>query len=111
MSVRICSVAILLGTVVLAAGCGGGGDGAAPREVLRGHADEVDAVAFAPDGGTLASASLDGTVRLWDVARRAPLGEPLRGHAGIVNSVAFAPDGRTLVSAGEDGTVWLWGVA
>jgi WD40 repeat protein len=39
-----------------------------PRAELRGHADEVSAVAFAPDGKLLATASKDGTARLWDVA-------------------------------------------
>lgn len=39
-----------------------------PRLELRGHADEVSAVAFAPDGKLLATASKDGTARLWDVA-------------------------------------------
>ncbi len=47
---------------------------------MRGHTSVIYSVAFSPDGTTLASASAD-TIRLWDVARRQPLGAPLESHA------------------------------
>ncbi len=59
----------------------------------RGHAPkEAWAVAFAPDGHTLASAGDDGCIRLWDV-ETAQQREVLRGHNALVSSIAFSPDG------------------
>jgi WD40 repeat protein len=63
-----------------------------------------------PDGATLATASGDQTVRLWDVATGAARGGPLVGHKGLIRAVAFSPDGKLLASAGEDDTIRLWDV-
>ncbi len=76
-------------------------------ETLKGHEASVLSVAFAPDGKTLASASSDRTVKLWDRATGTNLAT-LKGHEDRVLSVAFAPDGETLASASDDRTVKLW---
>ncbi|MFJ9647625.1 hypothetical protein [Streptomyces sp. NPDC101206] len=67
----------------------------------------VNALAFSPDGHTLASAGHDGITVLWDVAERTPR-LSLTGHTGSLRSVAFSPDGRTVATAGIDQKIMLW---
>lgn len=74
---------------------------------LVGHEDTVFSVAYSPDGRLLATASQDGTARLWDAATGKTL-QVLRGHSTEVTSVAFAPDGRRLASGNEDRTIRIW---
>jgi WD40 repeat protein len=75
---------------------------------LKGQ-DPVTCLTFAPDGKTLATGSVNGSIRLWNVAAGRLL-LSLRGHEGVVSSVAFRADGRLLASC--DGTdVRLWRAA
>jgi len=73
---------------------------------LRGHAGEVQRVAFAPDGAQIATASSDGTVKLWSSS--GSLLATLQGHGAAVADLRFAKDGRSLVTSSLDGSVRTW---
>ena len=74
---------------------------------IQGHTKPVVSVSFSPAGWQLASASMDGTVRLWNVATGQET-LTLLGHTKGVSSVSFSPNGKWLVSASADRTVKLW---
>jgi hypothetical protein len=85
--------------------------GALGRPLLaRNQSAPLYAVAFSPDGKTLATGVTDGTVWLWNVAHPGAPGllATLTGPASQVHSVAFGPGGRTLAAGSADGTVRLW---
>jgi WD40 repeat protein len=64
---------------------------------LRGHLGSIAAVAFNSDGTRLASAGIDGAVKLWDVARRQEV-LTLRPHSQYSGTVAFSRDGQRLAT-------------
>lgn len=73
---------------------------------LRAHRSGVTAVRFSNDGAWLASASLDGTVRLWSTQTWKLL--RVLNHRSEVYAIAFSPDGKLLVSGGYDHRLVLW---
>jgi WD40 repeat protein len=81
-----------------------------PLRTLLPHKQAVLAVAFSPTGTTVATASSDGTARLWDTRSGLPVGEPL-AHRGPVNAVAFSSDGNRLVTSSADRTARIWDAA
>jgi WD40 repeat protein len=70
----------------------------------------VNHVAFSSDGKYLATASWDGSAKVWDVASGTLVAD-LSGHSGIVWGVAFSPDNAYLATGSFDATTKVWDFA
>ncbi|MGB3573027.1 MAG: hypothetical protein WBA01_13360, partial [Phormidesmis sp.] len=70
------------------------------------HQGPVYSAVYSPTGTLIATASQDGSIRLWGKDGR--FIREMTGHDGEVYSVRFSPDGEILASAGEDSTIKLW---
>ncbi|KZV92983.1 WD40 repeat-like protein [Exidia glandulosa HHB12029] len=77
-----------------------------PGSPLRGHTDEVYAVAFLPDGRHLVSGSRDKMLRIWDIETGKTVIGPLVGHTRPVCCVAV--HGSRIASCSYDGTFSIW---
>lgn len=73
---------------------------------FQGHSAGVSNICFSPNGKTLASASEDGTIILWQLDGHQL--KTFQDHRSRVTSVRFSPDRNILVSADGDGTLILW---
>ncbi len=73
---------------------------------LIGHTDDAISVSYSPDGSTLASASLDKTIRFWNTKNGDNL--DLITLDAQVTAVEFSPDGKFLVSGDIEGNTIVW---
>jgi WD40 repeat protein/tRNA A-37 threonylcarbamoyl transferase component Bud32 len=80
-----------------------------PLRAMVGHHDSVMRVAFSPDGKLFATASSDGTARLWDAATATPVGAVM-AHENSLHALAFRPDGKAVATGSYDGAVRTWDV-
>lgn len=80
-----------------------------PRLVLTGHEKRVTSVIYSPEGKTLSSASMDGTVRLWN-STSGELQHILKGHPQWASCIVFSPDGKVIFTGSGGGDVFAWDV-
>jgi WD40 repeat protein len=76
------------------------------RNLFQGHTAPAMGANFSPDSQTIASASWDGTIKLWNTTGQALTTIP--AHTAELWNVIFSPDGQLLASASSDQTVKLW---
>jgi DNA-binding beta-propeller fold protein YncE len=78
---------------------------------LGGHISQVRALAFSPDGKTIASAGGNpaqfGEIKIWSVKERKEL-RTIRGHGDNIFALAFSPDGSKLATASYDRLIKIW---
>jgi WD40 repeat protein/tetratricopeptide (TPR) repeat protein len=79
-------------------------------EISTAHPASVSAIAFSPDGSQLATAAMDGSIKVWKDFRNSDstTSLSLMGHSAQVSSLQWTPDGKQIVSAGSDNSVRLW---
>lgn len=76
-------------------------------KTLTGHTSFVNYLTISPDGKTLASASADKTIKLWNLVTGQEI-RTLQGHASFINYLVISPDGQILASASADKTIKIW---
>jgi len=77
---------------------------------LKGHLDQINSIAFSPNGQLLASGSADKTIKVWNLKTGQAV-QTYIGHSGSVNSIVFTPDGKSIASGSQDGTIKIWQLA
>ncbi len=85
------------------------------RELLSAHASPIAAMAFAEGGAWLATADVEGTIKIWanedKLSSKSAAVLTLKGRQKAINSVGFSSDGKRLVTTSADKTARVWDLA
>jgi WD40 repeat protein len=78
---------------------------------MSGHGNNINSLAFSPDGQMIASGSDDKTIKLWRISDGSEI-QTFSGHGNLwVYSVVFSPDGQMIASGSDDKKIKLWRVS
>ena len=77
------------------------------RTILKGHTKDITSIVYTADANTIATASKDRTIKLWD-ANSGEIMLTLNGHTGDITMMTFSPDNTMLASGSDDGTSRIW---
>jgi len=80
-----------------------------PTTSPQSHQGQINCVRYAPNGATFATASSDGTIKIWDTVMGKVLNTITSAHSGApVTSIRFSRNSKYLLSCGLDSTGRLW---
>jgi eukaryotic-like serine/threonine-protein kinase len=78
-----------------------------PLELLEGHADTVESIAWSPDGTHLVSGSWDGSIKVWDIATGDYI-QTFHDLDDVPLAIIWAPDNQIVAAGTYSGTVYIW---
>ncbi len=81
-----------------------------PTQRIFGHLDEVNEVAYSPDGSRIVTGSADTTLIVWDITNGTQV-SVIEGHENPITSVSFSPDGTQLLTSSNKSELFIWDVA
>ncbi|MEM7151310.1 MAG: protein kinase [Myxococcota bacterium] len=79
-----------------------------PPQILAAHDKAAWSVSLSPDRRTLATASIDGTAKIWSLDSAEPTELATLRHDGPIWTIRFSPDGEQLLTATSDHHATLW---